>query len=237
MAAEKPTANATAAQAKPATTSAATRAAAIVPERHPFTWKTPFIWTSDFAKGTIGGTANAIAKGGNRGFKIGMALAVVAFFLPLFPAASAVVAHMLPGLVLDPSAAVATFIPNGIPGLISWLGYGVGGAILGAGFSGAAGLVTGGAREIQLRLRRDKYSEELAERAEMKARAPQQSAGYNWRDYANEYKRKQNKSLERQYYFNNEQAYEKSINNPEPTTKWRDHVDRSRDGHHERGLW
>jgi len=99
MAAAKPTAKATASQATPATTSAATRAAAIAPERTPLHLeKLPSSGQAILPKGTIGGTANAIAKGGNRGFKIGMAVAVVAFSLPSVPAASAVVAQASPEL-------------------------------------------------------------------------------------------------------------------------------------------
>lgn len=220
-------------KAAKATTSAVTSAAAIAPQKRSFKWYTPISVTADFVKGTVLGFGNGVRKGAGIGLKLGLAAAAVAFFLPLFPVAAAAVAQALPWLTIGTNAAgVATFLPNGIPAILAGIGYGLGGAVVGAAFSGGMGLLTGGAYELKLRGRREKYAEELAERAEMRARVKTRAPSLNWRDYGQAVRQQGKDTLTYQFYFDDENRVQRQDMEQQ---SWADRVTASR--HQQHNIW
>ena len=223
VAAEAPPAPAPRAAVNPVVT-------AITPEKRGFKWYTPFGVTKDFVKGTVFGMGNGIARGAQLGLKYALIAAAVAFFLPLFPAVAAGVANALPWLTIGTNAAgVATFIPTGLEAIVAGLGWGAAGAIAGAAFAGGMGLLTGGAYELKLRGRREKYAEELAERAEMRSRQRTRGPRTNWRQHAQEAKQEQRDTLTRLNYFEDQNDAEQMLTNrAQPSSFWADKVDASR---------
>ncbi len=222
---EKPTTQ-TAAPEMPATAPVVAPAPEkIVPKKRSFHWWTPIVWGKDFFKGTFDGMANGLAKGAQKGLKFGLLAATVAFFLPLFPAAAAGLASVAPWLTIGANAAgVATFIPTGLNALVAGLGWGLAGAAVGAVFTGAMGLVTGGAFELKMRGRREKYAEELAERAEMRARTRVVTPSINSREYARGLKQQQYKYNEDYFNFNAENIAEQNARNAGNSGSWVDYV-------------
>lgn len=178
------------ARAQTATTAAAPAAQTIAPAKRQFRWYTPFGVARDFVKGTGLGFGDGLSKGARRGLKLGLVVAAVAFFLPLFPPAAALLADVAPAMVIGTNASgVAMFIPNGLEAIVAGLGYGLAGAVAGAVALGAVGLAVGGAEELKLRGRREKYAEELAERGEMRQRQNARAKTGSWHDYNKAYQR------------------------------------------------
>lgn len=170
-------------------TTAAPAAQTIAPAKRRLHWYTPFGVARDFVKGTALGFGDGLSKGARRGLKLGLVAAAVAFFLPLFPPAAALLAEVAPAMVIGTNASgVAMFIPNGLEAIVAGLGYGLAGAVVGAAALGAAGLAVGGAEELKLRGRREKYAEELAERGEMRQRQKARGKAGSWHDYSKAYK-------------------------------------------------
>jgi hypothetical protein len=149
---------------------------------------TPFSYAGDFIKGTVKGLSQGLGVWARRGLKIGAVVAIGLFFLPYaWPAAANAIATALPMLhtgVLA-STGAASFIPNGFAAIGAVLVYALGGAVVGAAGGAALGTVTGGAKEIQLRWRKEEYAEELAERGKM-VRIQQQAGKRvpHWREYS-----------------------------------------------------
>lgn len=210
------------AKAAPATSSAATEAAAIVPQKRSFKWYTPISVAADFVKGTVLGFGNGVRKGASIGWKVGLVLGTVAFFAPVVPVFMTVATALgLPGVGIA-----------GFEALLVGGGYFLGGAVAGAAFSGGLGLLTGGAYELKLRGRREKYAEELAERAEMRARVKAKTPSLNWRDYGNAVRQQGKDTLTYQFYFDDENRLQRQDMNQQ---SWVDRVHASRQQQH--NIW
>lgn len=206
----------------PATTSAAAAAAAITPQKRSFKWYTPFSIAADFVKGTVLGFGKGVQKGAGIGWKVGLALGTIAFFAPVVPVFMTVATALgLPGIGVV-----------GFDALLVGGGYFLGGAVAGAAFSGGLGLLTGGAYEMKLRGRREKYAEELAERAEMRARVKAKTPSLNWRDYANAVRQQGKDTLTYQFYFDDENRLQRQEMNQQ---SWVDRVHASRQ--HQHNIW
>lgn len=199
------------------TSSQVTAAAAITPEKRGWRWTTPFGVTKDFIKGTGIGLGNGLSRGASIGIKLGLVAGTIAFFAPVVPVFMTIATAI--GL---PGVGVAGFDALLAGGL-----YALGGAAVGAVFGGAMGTLTGGAYELKLRGRREKYADELAERAEMRSRQRVRSPNANWRDYAKAVRQEQKDWLTNQYYFGNEVANEQALNMQQQQS-WVDKVGASR---------
>lgn len=207
--------------------SAAANAYAIAPEKRQFHWYTPLAWAKDFVKGTVTGFGGGLGTGARKGFKIGLLVAAVAFFAPVvWPGLAVGLAEIGLPLASGATMAAPAFISNGLYALVDGLGYGLAGGLLGGAFGGAMGLATGGAYELKLRGRRERYAEELADRDTMRAR--QQSQGQNrsdWREYAQAYDRYQDQKFLRWSEF---ERHNTQIN-PSAQGGWADRVSQSRE--------
>jgi len=205
-------------------------AADIKPKKRSFHWYTPFIWANDFIQGTVNGFGDGLSMGARKGFKYGVIAAVALFLLPLVPGVAGVFMSNLPGLVMG-TMETGLFIPNGLGAIVAGLGYGLAGSAIGAAVAGTVGLFTGGARELQLRGRKEKYAEELAERDEMRAqqqaRAPEQNRS-NWRDYARAHRDYENQRQFKWFVTEHRRL-------PEAQGGWADQIEQERMGAHSRG--
>lgn len=207
-----------------ATSSQVTAAAAIAPAKRGWRWTTPFGVTKDFIMGTGLGLGNGLSRGASIGIKLGLVAGTVAFFAPVVPVFMTIATTIgLPGVGI---AGFDALLAGGL--------YALGGAAAGAVFGGVMGTLTGGAYELKLRGRREKYADELAERAEMRSRQNARSPHANWRDYAKAVRQEQKDWLTNQYYFGNEVANEQA-QNMQQQQSWvdkvgasRQHYDRSR---------
>lgn len=180
----------------PAQAAPAPKPQAVVPERKRFRWHTPLGVAKDFTKGTVLGFGKWLGKGAQIGLKVGLAAGTVAFFAPVVPAFMTVATALgLPG--------VGAMM--GFEALLAGGLYAAGGALAGAAFGGGMGLLTGGAHEVKMRMRRETYADELAERAEVRGRQQQHRPQHtNWRQYAQAVRQQQNDDMTRLFYFNDE---------------------------------
>lgn len=191
----------------------------IAPKKRGLRWTTPFGVATDFVKGTGIGLGFGIERGAKLGLKLGLAAGTVAFFAPVLPVfMSIATAAGLPGVGMVGFNAIAG-------GLL----YAFGGAMAGAAAGGALGVATGGAKELQLRYRREKYAEELAERAEMRSRERERSPRSNWRGYAQAVRQDQRDNLTRLQYFENENRFENFLVNKD---SWVDRIHQTRQHSH-----
>lgn len=131
----------------------------------------PLHYARAFIHGTIHGTLGNLAKWARFGLKWGLiggvALAIGFPAMQLVvtgPAIAAAATTLAPLLALGPIGVIGAMV--------------IGATLAGAALGGTHGLLTGGRREMMREVRRDRYAEDLVQRAKVRKAAPANRADY-----------------------------------------------------------
>ena len=144
----------------------------------------PLRYAAAFVGGTVMGTLDAAARGGRRGFYIGISIALLMWFTGGVSVIAAQLGFLQPYLGQAAGNLVGSLMTGAISGLL-------GGATLGA----VAGVLTGGYKGVTRAYRKEKYADDLAVR--MESQASRHRPRVNYRDCLADHERSADYNFDR----------------------------------------